>query len=119
LTQQAAHLHFCWLRLGECSRFVATFITAMAQQPEIFVLDIAQRPAFAFAADSLDGARCMARSDWMLLALDRFCRVRRPGAAGQFQLRCATDSEAAVYHDRADEFADPTAQILIAHLVES
>jgi hypothetical protein len=91
----------------------------MAQQPEVFVLDIAERPAFAFAANSLDGARQMARSDWMLLALDRFCRVRRPGAAGQFQLRCATDSEAAFYHDRADEFAAPTAEVLIAHLIES
>jgi hypothetical protein len=94
-------------------------ITAMAQQSEVFVLDIAERPAFAFAADSLDRARRMARSDWMLLALDRFCRVRRPGAAGQFQLRCATDSEAAFYNDRADEFADPTNEVLIAHLVES
>ncbi|WP_407157705.1 hypothetical protein [Bradyrhizobium sp. STM 3557] len=91
----------------------------MAQQPEVFALDLAERPAFAFAADSLDGARRMARSDWMRLALDRFCRIRRPGAAGQFQLRCATDSEAAAYHERADEFADPTDQVLIAHLPES
>jgi len=91
----------------------------MAQRPEVFVLDVAERPAFAFAADSLDGARQMARSDWMLLALDHFCRVRRLRAAGQFQLRCATDTEAAFYHDRADEFAGPAAEVLIAHLVES
>ena len=92
----------------------------MSQQPtEVFVLDIAERPAFAFAADSLDGARRMARSDWMLLALDRFCRARRPAAAGSVRLRCATDEEATYYHDRVDEFADPTAQLLIAHLAES
>jgi hypothetical protein len=92
----------------------------MSQLPaEIFVLDIAERPAFAFGADSLDAARRMARSDWMQLALDGFCRARRPTAAGQFQLRYATDEEAAFYRDRVDEFADPTTQVLIAHLVES
>lgn len=88
------------------------------EHPHIFVLDIAERPAFAFAADNLDAAQRMVRSEWMLRALDAFCRTRRSAGAGQLQLRNATNDEARFYRDRADEFADATPYVLIAHLAE-
>ena len=90
----------------------------MSLQPmPVFVLDLAERPAFAFEADSFDAARRITRSHWLLQALDAFCRARRRADGGQLQLRCATDHETALYRDRADEFAEAETRFLIAHLV--
>jgi hypothetical protein len=90
----------------------------MSLQPmPVFVLDLAERPAFAFAADSFDTARQITRSQSLLQALNSFCRIRRPADQAQLQLRAATEDEAALYRDRADEFAEPETRFLIAHLV--
>jgi hypothetical protein len=85
--------------------------------PPIFVLDIAEQPCFAFEADHLNAAEQIVRSPWLLQALDEFCRARRPADGGQLFLRAATDHEAALYRDRADEFAEAETQFLIAHLI--
>lgn len=83
---------------------------------QIFVLDLADEPAFAFEAADTDGAQRIARSDWLLHALDGFCRARRAAKRGRLRLRSATPTEAAIYLDLADEFADTAPQMLIAHL---
>jgi hypothetical protein len=83
----------------------------------VFVLDIAKRPAFAFEADDFDSAQQITRSHWLLQPLDTFCRMRRRADAGQLHLRAATDHEATLYRDRADEFAEAETRFLIAHLV--
>lgn len=85
----------------------------------VFVLDIAEQPAFAFQADDISMAEQIARSEWLLQALDRFCRVRRPAEGRQLHLRAATDVEAALYRSRADEFAESEPRLLIAHLFEA
>jgi hypothetical protein len=87
------------------------------QPTTVFVIDIAQLPAFAFEADHVDAARQIVGSAWLLRALDAFCRVRRPADGRQLRLRTATDREAALYRDRADEFAEAEPHFLIAHLV--
>jgi hypothetical protein len=83
----------------------------------VFILSIAERPAFAFEADNFNAATQISRSPWLLQALDEFCRARRPADGGQLFLRAATDHEAALYRDRADEFAEAETQFLIAHLI--
>jgi hypothetical protein len=82
----------------------------------IFVLEIAGLTAFAFEADNIDAARQITRSHWLLQPLDAFCRLRRRADCGPLRLRDATDHEATLYRDRADEFAE-TAQFLVVHLV--
>jgi hypothetical protein len=84
----------------------------------IFVLDIDNQPAFAFEARDWDAAQRAVRSEWLLQALDAFCRTRRPAISGRLQIRDATDNEVALYRDRADEFADTTPDLLIAHLTQ-
>ena len=87
------------------------------QQTSVFVLDIAELPAFAFEADDFDAARNLFGSYWLLQPLDAFCRVRRPMDRGQLRLRTATDQETALYRNRADEFAEAERRFLIVHLV--
>ena len=93
------------------------------EHTRVFVLELARQPAFAFAADNIDMAQQLARSKWLLQALDAFCRTRRPADRrpadlGRLQLRDATRDEAAFYRDRADEFADTAPAFLVAHLPE-
>jgi hypothetical protein len=90
----------------------------MSPHPTIvFVVDIAEVPAFAFEADDFDAARYIVGSHWLLQPLDAFCRVRRPADRGQLCLRAAADHEAALYRDRADEFAEAERRFLMVHLV--
>ncbi|WP_315701154.1 MULTISPECIES: hypothetical protein [unclassified Bradyrhizobium] len=83
---------------------------------QVFVLDIAGRPAFAFEAADHDGARRLARSERLLQALDDYCRAKRLGAGGQLQIRAATMAEAASYYDMADEFAETAPRLLVARI---
>jgi hypothetical protein len=84
----------------------------------IFVLDRSNRPAFAFEAEDAETARRLARSRWLVQALDDFCRTRRPrpDCHGPLSLREATDDEAALFRMRADELAEERSCCLILHL---
>jgi hypothetical protein len=84
---------------------------------QIFTLDIGGRPMFAFEAADADEARLMVRSDWLLCAVDHFCRTRHLSVKGQLRLRVAEPDEAELYSRYADEFADSAPRRLIAHLV--
>jgi hypothetical protein len=90
---------------------------ASGERP-IFVLDVIDRPTFAFEAESLAQAEDLVRAPWLAAALDRFHRQRgnvdgRHATAGP---RDATEAEAAVYRDFADEFAERSGQFLVALL---
>lgn len=86
---------------------------------QVFVLDIAGQPAFAFEAADPGRARRIARSERLLQALDDYCRAKRLAAGSQLQLRAATMAEAANYYDLTDEFAETAPHLLIARLSET
>jgi hypothetical protein len=90
-----------------------------SEHPQVFILDLAERPAFAFEADNLEVAQRLVRSEWLLQALDRFFSTRSPALdnRGRLRLRKATRDEAMLYRARAEEFSDVTPHFLIAHLV--
>lgn len=87
------------------------------RQHRIFVLDFANEPALAFAAESVVEAEALIQAPWFTRAVDDFCRKRRKVHHGSFPVRprLATDVEASVYRERADEFAD---HFLIANISE-
>ena len=82
---------------------------------QVFVLELDGRPKFAFAATEISSADEIARSTWFGQAFDRFC-PDRSGTASNTRLRPATEREASAFHDVAEEFAEPTAHFLVAHL---
>jgi hypothetical protein len=81
----------------------------------VFVLELDGSPKFAFAATEISSADEIARSTWFGQAFDRFCSNRRVKDSTT-RLRPATDREASAFHDVAEEFAEPTAHFLVAHL---
>ena len=84
----------------------------------IFALDVIYKPMFAFEAESLAQAEYLVRAPWFAEALTEFHLGRR-GVQNQNalpQTRVATEAEAAIYHDFADEFAEHSDQFLVAHL---
>jgi len=89
------------------------------EHQQVFTLDIAERPAFAFEAENFDVAHRLVRSEWLLKALDRFCRTRSPAldCRGRLRLRDATRDETTLYRARAEEFSGATPHFLVAHLV--
>jgi len=86
----------------------------------IFVLDIANQPALAFEADSAFAAEALISASWFTEAVEDFCKKRRKIRNGTFPTRprLATDVEASLYRERADEFAELTDHFLIAHISE-
>jgi hypothetical protein len=81
----------------------------------VFVLELDGLPKFAFAAAEISSADEIARSAWFGQAFDRFCPDRRVKDSTT-RLRPATEREASTFHDVAEEFAEPTAHFLVAHL---
>ncbi len=86
----------------------------------IFVLDVADEPAFAFSADSADAVYSLVRKPWFTQALDDFCAKRRNArmGIGLVRMRAATEAEASLYRDRAAEFVEETDDFLIAHIAK-
>jgi hypothetical protein len=92
----------------------------MRTATQIFVLDIAERPTFAFEADSACTAEALARSPWFAFAVADFFaqRGKALNENGRFFARLATEAEASLYRTLADEFAEATDRFLIAHLTD-
>jgi hypothetical protein len=84
----------------------------------IFVLEIADTPAFAFEAESGSQAAEVARSPYFTEALDKFYSRRRESCDrnGPLHIRVATKTEASVYRDFACEFADALGCLLVTPL---
>jgi hypothetical protein len=87
-------------------------------QRPIFVLDVVDNAHFAFEADSLAQAQELSQAPWFVQAVSAFnsrkCRERTDGTVRR--TRPATETEASIYRDVADEFADRSDCFLIAHL---
>jgi hypothetical protein len=81
----------------------------------VFVLELDGLPKFAFAATEISSADEIARSAWFGQAFGRFC-PNRSVTVSNARLRPATAREASAFHDVAEEFAEPTAHFLVAHL---
>jgi hypothetical protein len=93
----------------------------MRRERRVFVLDVADEPAFAFEAESAKVAEALAQSPWFLGALGDFCAKRRKGwqANPALSTRAASEAEAALYRERAAEFTDTTDRLLLAHITEA
>ncbi|WP_146687357.1 hypothetical protein [Bradyrhizobium canariense] len=94
-------------------------IRVATNERSIFVLEIADAPAFAFEAESCSQAAEVARSPWFTRALDKFYLRRRESwdwNRPPLRLRVATTTEATVYRDFACEFADALDCFLVTHL---
>jgi hypothetical protein len=91
------------------------------RQRSIFVLDIRNEPTFAFEAEHLAHAEEIADAPWFSSAVCEFYSNKRGkwDDSATRRTRPATEPEAAIYRDYADEFADVSDQFLIAHLSET
>lgn len=92
----------------------------MRTATQIFVLDVADEPTFAFEADGVSTAEALVQSPWFVLAVADFCskRDKALNEHGRFVARLATEAEASLYRTLADEFAEATDRLLIAHLTD-
>jgi hypothetical protein len=91
------------------------------RQRSIFVLDIRNEPTFAFEAEHLAHAEEIADAPWFSSAVCEFYSNKRGkwDDSATRRTRPATEPEAAIYRDYADEFADVSDQFLIARLFET
>ena len=87
-------------------------------QRSVFVLEVRDRPCFAFEADCLAEAEELSRTAWFARAVAEFCTrkcVAWDDGLGR-QTRAATIAEASLYHDLAEEFCETTNHFLVVHL---
>jgi hypothetical protein len=92
----------------------------MMRQRQIFVMDLADGPAFAFEAESAVAAEALVGTPWFARALDDFCTKGRKtwGRNSPVRARAASEAEASRYLERACEFAEESGQFLMAHVGE-
>jgi hypothetical protein len=92
----------------------------MTREKPVFILDVGSGSAFAFEAESPTEADKLTCEPWFTKALEAFCqsRLRTRTGLAPGRIRTATDAEAALYQDRATEFADASSHFLVAHLVK-
>lgn len=83
-------------------------------EPITFVIEVSDCAAFAFEARSSAQAAEFTRLPWFTRALEDFCLSSRKMTEGH--LRAATDREASIYQDLANEFADATSDFLVVSL---
>jgi hypothetical protein len=88
------------------------------RQRPIFVLDIRNEATFAFEAEHLAQARNFVDAPWFAGAVFEFSPSKHGGwdDSAARRTRAATEPEAAIYRDYADEFAEVSDQFLIARL---
>jgi hypothetical protein len=92
----------------------------MMRQQQIFVLDLADGPAFAFEAESAVAAEALVSTPWFAQALDDFCArgCKTWGRNSPVRARAASETEALLYLERVAEFAEESGQLLMAHIGE-
>ncbi|PPQ16036.1 hypothetical protein CV770_28280 [Bradyrhizobium sp. AC87j1] len=81
----------------------------------IYVVDVNQM-SFAFMAGSERHASEIAGSPGFVQALDRFFLDRQGSKASDHRPRAATVQELALFNDMSSEFADATADVLVARV---
>ncbi|MCS3566746.1 hypothetical protein M2222_009068 [Bradyrhizobium elkanii] len=82
----------------------------------MYIVETAGSRRFAFEARSHEDAERLARAGWFVRALGRFCSKRLGAENINARPRAATDQEAAAFRERAAEFADEAASVLVAYL---
>jgi hypothetical protein len=84
----------------------------------VFVLDVLDRATFAFEAESLAKAEEFTRAPWFAPSLSGFLANKRKewDKNVPLQTRIATEEEASIYREVADEFSDVSGRLFIAHL---
>jgi hypothetical protein len=92
----------------------------MTREKPIFILEAGAESAFAFEAESPTEADRLTREPWFTTALEEFrqSRLRTWTGLAPTRVRTATEAEAALYQDRAAEFADASNHFLVAHLAK-
>ncbi len=88
-----------------------------AQRP-IFVLDVHDEPRFAFEADCLPQAEEFSRAGWFARALTEFRVSKSEAWDGNLssRIRAASDVEASLYREIAEEFSEPANCFFVVHL---
>lgn len=81
----------------------------------VFALELNGLPTLAFEATEISIANEIVRSAWFRRAVDRLCQ-NRPLTDSNTRPRPATAEEASLFHDLAEEFAEPTEHFFVAHL---
>jgi hypothetical protein len=84
-------------------------------EPTTFVIEVSAEAVFAFEAQNRSQAGELTRSPRFAQALEEFCLSRKMTISDNC-LRPATDSEASIYQDLANEFAGETNDFLVANL---
>jgi hypothetical protein len=92
----------------------------MTREKPVFILDVGGGSAFAFEAESSIEADRLTREPWFTEALEKYrqSRLRTRTGLAPSRVRTATDAEAALYQDRAAEFADASSHFLVAHIAK-
>jgi hypothetical protein len=87
------------------------------RERSIFVLDILGTPTLAFEAEDLAQAEAFVHTPWFASSLSEFFANKRKGWDKNIPVRTriATEEEASIYRDIADEFADASSRLFIAH----
>ena len=90
------------------------------KESSIFVLDILGTPSFAFEAEDLAQAEAFVHAPWFAPSLGKFFAHKRKGWDANVPLRArvASEEEASIYRDFADEFSDVSGCLFIAHFSE-
>ena len=95
-------------------------MTWLGRRPKrsVFVLDLADESALAFEAESAVAAEWLTQETWFTRSLADFRRSRpaRQIELASGRIRMATEAEAALYQDRATEFAELSDDVLVAHI---
>lgn len=81
----------------------------------IYVVDI-DHMSLAFSAGSETQAAQIAGSSWFARAIDGVCLKRRGSEASNYHPRAATVQELVAFHEMSTEFADATADVLVARV---
>jgi hypothetical protein len=92
----------------------------MQRERYIFVLDLSDESVLAFEAESLIDADGLTREPWFTKALEEYrqSRLRTRTGLASTRVRTATEAEAALYQERAAEFAEAGNHFLVAHLAK-
>jgi hypothetical protein len=92
----------------------------MTRERPVFILDAGDGSAFAFEAASAIAAEGLTQETWFTEALEKFrqSRLRTLTGFAPGCVRTATEAEAALYQDRADEFSDASNHFLVAHIAK-
>ena len=83
----------------------------------VFILNLFEGAELAFEADSQESAEGLCRAPWFVQAVDRFRAHKRESSGSRFyRTQPATEVQAAMYRQIADEFAELGPCMLVANL---